>query len=129
MFHLFSRKTRYLPSDHMPISLLCQAGKVMERCIHKHFYNYVITDRILTPLQSGFVPGDSTTCQMLHMYHMFFEATVNNGKEVWAVFCDISAKPSTGSGTRDYSINYGVLVVLKRFWLSFLAISQVVDNG
>ena len=77
----------------------------MERCIHKHFYNYVITDRILTPIQSCFVTGDSTTCQLLHMYHMFCETTVNNGKEVCAVFCDISAKPSTGSDTMDLSIN------------------------
>ena len=58
----------------------------MERCIHKHLYNNVIT--ILT-LQSGFVPGDATTCQLLHRYHMFCEA-VDNGKEVQAKFCDIS---------------------------------------
>ena len=60
--------------------------------------------------------GYSTTCQQLHTYHAFCEAAVDNGKEVKAVFYNISAKPSTGSGTRDYSIN-------------LLAISQVVDNG
>ena len=61
----------------------------MERCIHKYLYNFIVSNQILTPLQSGFVPGDSTTCQLLHTYHMFCEA-VDNGKEVRTVFCDIS---------------------------------------
>ena len=61
----------------------------MERCIHKHLYNYVLSNHILTPLQSGFVSGDSTTFQLLHTYNMFCEA-VDNGKEVRAVFCGIS---------------------------------------
>ena len=86
---IFKKDDRSLPSNYRPISLLCQAGKVMERCIHKHLYNYVLSNHILTPLQSGFVSGDSTTFQLLHTYHMFCEA-VDNGKEVRAVFCDIS---------------------------------------
>ena len=86
---IFKKDDRSLPSNYRPISLLCQAGKVMERCIHKHLYNYVLSNHILTPLQSGFVSGDSTTFQLLHTYHMFFEA-VDNGKEVRAVFFDIS---------------------------------------
>ena len=39
--------------------------------------------------QSGFIPGDSTTDQLLHIYHTFCEA-VDNGKEVRVVFCDVS---------------------------------------
>ena len=57
----------------------------MERCVHKRLYNYVRVNRILTPLQSGFVQGDSTTQQLLHTYHTFSEA-VDRGKEVRAVF-------------------------------------------
>ena len=86
---IFKKDDRSLPSNYRPISLLCQAGKVMERCIHKHLYNYVLSNHILTPLQSGFVSGDPTTFQLLHTYHMFCEA-VDNGKEVRVVFCDIS---------------------------------------
>ena len=61
----------------------------MERCIHKHLYNYVVSHQLLTPFQSGFIQGDSTTYQLLHTYHTLCEA-VDNGKEVRAVFCDIS---------------------------------------
>ena len=78
-----------LSSNYRPISLLCQAGKAMERCIHKYLYNYIVPNQILTPHQSGFVPSVSTTCQLLHTYHMFCEA-VDNGKEVRTVFSDIS---------------------------------------
>ena len=49
----------------------------------------IASNQILTPFQSGFVPGDSTTCQLLHTYHIFCEA-VDNSKEVRTVFCDIS---------------------------------------
>ena len=78
-----------LPSNYRPISLLDPIGKVMERCVHKHLYNYISENQLLTPFQSGFVPGDSTTIQLLHTYHTFCEA-VDSGKEVRAVFCDIS---------------------------------------
>ena len=57
--------------------------------MHKELYNYINEHKLLTPLQSGFVPGDSTTFQLLHTYHMFCEA-VDSGKEVRVVFCDIS---------------------------------------
>ena len=61
----------------------------MERCVHKRLYNYATEHRTLTPLQSGFIQGDSTTYQLLHTYHNFCEA-IDNGKEIRVVFCDIS---------------------------------------
>ena len=86
---LHKKDDRSMPSNYRPISLLCQAGKSLERCFHKVLYNYIHENRILTPFQSGFVTGDSTTFQLLHIYHTFCEA-VDSGKEVRVVFCDIS---------------------------------------
>ena len=40
-------------------------------------------------LQSGFLPGDSTVNQLTFLYNTFCQA-LNSGKEVRAVFCDIS---------------------------------------
>ena len=73
-----------LPSNSRPISLLNQSAKE----IFITMYN-VISNHILTPLQSGFVHGDLATYQLLHTCHQFCKA-VDNGKEVRAVFCDIS---------------------------------------
>ena len=40
-------------------------------------------------MQSGFVPGDSTTNQLAYLYNTFCKA-VDSGLEVRAIFCDIS---------------------------------------
>ena len=61
----------------------------MERCIHKYIYNYITVNDILTPLQSGFRHGDSTTNQLLHTFHTICKAA-DKGKGVRAVFCHIS---------------------------------------
>ena len=39
-----------LPSNYRQIALLCQAEKVMKRCIHKHLYIYLLINHVLTPL-------------------------------------------------------------------------------
>ena len=86
---IHKKEDKSVPSNYRPISLLSQLGKVMERCVHKHIFNYISENSLLTPFQSGFIQGDSTTFQLLHTYHSFLEA-VDSGKEVRVVFCDIS---------------------------------------
>ena len=76
-------------SNHRPISLLNYEGKVFERLVFKHLFNHLQNNNILSSLQSGFIPGDSTVNQLAYLYHTFCEA-LDAGKEVRAVFCDIS---------------------------------------
>ena len=76
-------------SNHRPISLLNSEGKVFERLVFKHLFNHLQNNNILSSLQSGFIPGDSTVNQLAYLYHTFCEA-LDAGKEVCAVFCDIS---------------------------------------
>ena len=71
---IYKKDDKSLPNNYRPISLLSLVGKVMERCLHKHLYNYIVAYQILTPLQSGFEQGYSTTYQLLHTYHTFYEA-------------------------------------------------------
>ena len=77
------------PANYRPISLLSTLGKVFERIVFKHTFNFLHTHQILSPLQSGFVPGDSTINQLTFLYN-FFSETIDSGKEVRAIFCDIS---------------------------------------
>ena len=79
---------RSIPTNYRPISLLSTKGKSMERCIHKHGYNYCIANNIIIPLQSGIVRGDSTTYQLTDIYNLC--EAVDSCKEVRVVFCDIS---------------------------------------
>ena len=85
---VYKKDDKSLPSNYRPISLLSSIGKAMERCVHKHLYNYVIDNDLITPLQSGFKHDDSTNFQLIHTYHSFCEA-FDSGKEVIAVFCDV----------------------------------------
>lgn len=76
-------------SNYRPISLLNTLGKVFEKIVHKHLFNFLSSHKIITNLQSGFVPGDSTVNQLVTIYDTFCKA-LDDGKEVRAVFCDVS---------------------------------------
>ena len=57
--------------------------------VHKNLFNFTRDHEILTSLQSGFIPGDSTVNQLVDIYNTFCKA-LDDGKEVRAVFCDAS---------------------------------------
>ena len=62
---------------------------MLEKIIHTHVFNFFRDHKIITSLQSGFVPGDSTVNQLVDVYNTFCKA-LDEGKEVRGVFCDIS---------------------------------------
>ena len=76
-------------SNYRPVSLLSTIGKVMEKIIHKHMFNFFKDNQVITCFQSGFVPGDSTVDQLVDIYNTFCKA-LDEGKEVRADFLDIS---------------------------------------
>ena len=49
-----------LVSNYRPISLLNSEDKVLERPVFKHLFNHLRDNNLLSSLQSGFLPGDST---------------------------------------------------------------------
>ena len=73
----------------MPISLLNSVAKLFEKLVFKYLYNHLQDNNMLSSLQSGFIPGDSTVNQLAYLYHMFTEA-LDAGKGVPTVFCDSS---------------------------------------
>lgn len=75
--------------NYRPISLLSLVGKLLERVVFKYLYNFLHENNLITVKQSGFRPGDSTTNQLSHLYHLFCKA-LDDKKEVRVVFCDIS---------------------------------------
>ena len=80
------------PSDcknYRPISLLTTLGKVMEKPVHLHVFNFLNANSVITSLQSCFVPGDSTVNQLVDIYNTFSKA-LDDGLEVNATFCEIS---------------------------------------
>lgn len=86
---IFKKDDPSVVSNYRPISLLSAVGKVLEKIVHKHLFNFIRDNDILTTLQSGFIPGDSTVNQLVDIYNTFCQS-LDQGKEVRAVFCDIS---------------------------------------
>ena len=84
---IFKKGDKQLPSNYRPISLLSIGGKVFERIIHKKLYNHVRLH--ITPYQSGFLPGHSTTTQLLEIYHNIMQK-LDNQEELVFTFFDIS---------------------------------------
>ena len=78
-----------LTNNYRPISLLSVVSKILERIVFKHVYNFLRDHGLLTKLQSGFIPGDSTVHQLAFLYHTFCQA-LDEKKDVRIVFCDIS---------------------------------------
>jgi len=76
-------------NNYRPISLLSCVGKLFERCIHSHVYNFLRNNNIITPSQSGFIPGDSTTNQLLSIYNSMCQ-NIDKKIKNQAVFLDIS---------------------------------------
>ena len=71
---IYKKDDPSLVSNYIPISLLSTVGKVMEKVIHKHMFNFLKDQEVLTRLQSGFVPGDSTANQLVDIYNTFCKA-------------------------------------------------------
>ena len=86
---IFKKDDKSNPKNYRPISLLSVVGKVLERIIFKKLYDHLLTNNILSNVQSGFRPGDSTCNQLIDIYNTFCKA-IDEGKEIRSVFCDIS---------------------------------------
>ncbi|XP_022828356.1 uncharacterized protein LOC111357781 [Spodoptera litura] len=54
-----------LPTHFRPISILPFLSKVLEACVHKQLSNFIFRNSLISPLQSGFRPGHSTTSALL----------------------------------------------------------------
>ena len=72
LFNLLFLKVKSRLSGNRPMS-------------QKHVYYFLNDHYVITTLQSGFVPGDSTVNQLVDIYNTFCQA-LDEGKEVHAIF-------------------------------------------
>ena len=80
-----------LVKNYRPISLLPIFGKMFERVIYNSLFNYFQSNRLFTPSQSGFLPGDSCIAQLLSIIHDIQTAFDENPTvDARGVFLDLS---------------------------------------
>ena len=77
--------------NYRPVSLFPICGKIFERLIFNNLFNYFTENNLLSPHQSGFIPGDSCVQQLISITHEIYNAFDSNlSLEVRGVFLDIS---------------------------------------
>ena len=86
---LFKKGEKHSPGNYRPITLLSCLGKLMERCVYKYLYNYLISNLLLYANQSGFLTGHSTFYQLIDIYHQIVQS-FDKKTNTCIVFCDIS---------------------------------------
>ena len=59
------KEDKSLVKHYHPISLLPIFGKVFERVVYNSLFNYFLHNKLFTPSQSRFLPGDSWIAQLL----------------------------------------------------------------
>ena len=85
------KESRQLKKNYRPISLLPICGKIFEKIIFDSIYKHFTDNKLFTPNQSGFRPGDSTINQLLYITHKIYSAFEDYpSRETRAVFLDIS---------------------------------------
>ena len=85
------REDKMLVKNYRPISLLPIFGKMFERVIYNSLFNYFQSNRLFTPSQSDFLPGDSCIAQLLSVIHEIQIAFDENPTvDVRGVFLDLS---------------------------------------
>ena len=72
-------------TNYRPISILSCVSKIFEKIIFKYIYNHLRANFVLSTYQSGFLPGRSTTTQLLEVFNCFCKA-IDSKKEVRVVF-------------------------------------------
>ena len=85
------KEDKIMVKNYCPISLLPVFGKMFERVVYNSLFNYFQSNRLFTPSQSGFLPGDSCIAQLLSIIHEIQTAFDENPTvDVRGVFLDIS---------------------------------------
>ena len=88
---VYKKEDKMLVKNYRPISLLPIFGKMFEGTIYNSLFNYFQSNRLFTPSQSGFLPGDLCIAQLLSIIHEIQTAFDENPTvDVRGVFLDIS---------------------------------------
>ena len=106
-------------TDYRPISLLCVVSKVLERCIFKHFKDFLCP--LFDNAQHGFLQGRSTVTQLLAFYHEIGQS-LDKGLQSDIVYLDLAKAFDSVSHQRLLLklSRYGVSGKLLRWFESYL---------
>ena len=77
---VFKKGDRGSPNNYRPISLTSIICKVLESILRDHIVDYLHCNNLFSTQQYGFVPGRSTSLQLLNMLDTITDAVDSNGQ-------------------------------------------------
>ena len=81
--------------NYRPISLLCNTSKVLETLIYNKIIDHILNN--ITTCQFGFLPGRSTTQQLLLYLNSIYKATSQDHRSILIFERLLIAYPTTSS--------------------------------
>ena len=91
-------------TNYLPISLLSNLDKILEKLIHNRLYKFLKVNNIIYPLQFGFRQKYSTSFALIHLTETIKEA-LDQGKYGCGIFVDLQ----NAFDTVDHNILMGKL--------------------
>ena len=82
------------PTNYRPVALTSCVCKIMERMVDNRLVWYLERNKIITPAQSGFRKGRSTTDQLVRLESFVREAFIQK-QHVTAIFFDLEKAYNT----------------------------------
>ena len=82
---IFKKGDQHLCNNYRPVSLRSIVGKCLGKCVFKYLFNHIRDNDLLSKFQCGFLPGDGTVRQLVHIYHILSRA-LDEKKKVRIVF-------------------------------------------
>ena len=76
---VYKKKSRSLPQNYRPVSLLSIISKVMESIVNRQLLNFLESRGVLSPRQFGFRNGLGTTDLLMKLYHEWAVAAASGG--------------------------------------------------
>ena len=87
---VFKKNNKQDKVNYRPISLLPNLGKVLERVVFNHLYNYCKEHNLLTWRNSGYKPLDSSINQLIYISHKIYQS-LEEGNDVCFISLDASS--------------------------------------
>ena len=76
-------------SNNRPIALLCTVSKIFEKVVCKYIFNFLVNNALIYKFQSGFIPGHSTSHQLIELTHESIQS-LDNQELICLIFCNVS---------------------------------------
>ena len=86
---IFKSGDTSLVSNYRPIALLCTVSKIFEKVVCKYIFNFLVNNALIYKFQSGFIPGHSTSHQLIELTHESIQS-LDNQELICLIFCNVS---------------------------------------